>query len=128
MFRLQGVQLLMFTDEQVLRGNLQRLRSAPKDRYSLKYCLWLDHNNRQRYEIWQVQQYRCNECGRFVRVQDTQLHHRYGYVNLGYEESFDLEALHSRCHRNLHERANEVREWCGVPQKKRPALAGMDVE
>jgi hypothetical protein len=42
------------------------------------------------------------------------LHHPLGYDNLGYEEASDLVAVHSKCHRQIHEVERRTFEWCGV--------------
>lgn len=99
------VQLALFKEHQ-RTGPPQR----PSSRFSAQYCGWLDKNWRQRPEVLARQRFKCWECGYVLVPRGAHLHHPNGYANLGQEEATDLVAVHSTCHRRIHERLIDGRQ------------------
>jgi|SRR5215471_8918231 len=72
--------------------------------HSLSYTLWgCFQSHDQKVEMLRYQGWRCGECGKLISMRTSHLHHR-SYDHLGDEQASDLEVLHPKCHRRVHER------------------------
>jgi 5-methylcytosine-specific restriction endonuclease McrA len=80
--------------------------------HSPEYQRWLSHphGSRQRLEVLERQQFKCDYCNEPFDGRVIHLHHT-SYENLGYEEASDLIAVHPECHLLLE--AAKRREACG---------------
>lgn len=120
MCRAIALQLPLFKEHQWIWCTSRPSR-RPSDRFSLAYCLWLAKNPRQRYEVLVYQGFKCWKCRVVLNPRWMHLHHPFGYRDqrtgesiVGYENPTELVAVHRICHRNIHEAAEQTREWCNA--------------